>query len=432
MKTIYVRGIVPFAFLLVGLTCFVTIYKPVEATDVSQYQATGLDGKVVSLQDFKGKAILLNTWATWCGPCRQEMPYLESLDKNFSNQGLVIVGVSIDSAGSDNKILGFMKYYGITYPILKDPDNRFSHVFSTMGVPETFLISQDGTILYHWKGQLDPTSGDVENRIKNALGQNVQLITSDNSKPIGITVAFLAGLLSFLSPCVLPLIPAYVSFITGMSLKELSNNDSNNSHENNTVNSKIKMITVTRGSLFVLGFSTIFVVLGSTVAFVGSLFSDSSIWIERIGGVVVILFGLNLLGILRIPWLQRQATMDISKRSTKNVGAFFVGVAFGAGWTPCIGPILAGILTLAAASTSATTGMYLLISYSAGLAIPFILSAFAIDRFLTFLQKIKKWIGWIERISGLLLISMGILLLAGLMTILSSIFSNGLTNFGQI
>ena len=318
---------------------------------------------------------------------------------------------------------------GITYSVWLDPDNNFEYDFRTIGTPESFLISQDGHVLYHWRGAIDPS--DAETRIKDALEQKAQAERPSNTNSIGIPVAFVAGLLSFLSPCVLPLIPAYVSFITGMSIKELGGNSDSTKTGNSQATSKIKTVTVTRGGLFVLGFSVIFVALGSTVAFLGSLFSDSIIWIERIGGIVVILFGLNLLGILRIPWLQRQATMNISKQSTKYAGAFFVGIAFGAGWTPCIGPILGGILTLAAVSSSAASGTILLTSYSAGLAIPFILSAFAIDKFLAFFQRIKKWIGWIERISGLLLIGMGVLLLAGLMTLLSSAFGGGLIGFGS-
>ena len=175
--------------------------------------------------------------------------------------------------------------------------------------------------------------------------------------------------------------------------------------------------------MFVLGFSVVFIVLGSTVGYVGSIFLDASICIERIGGVVLIALGLHLIGLFKIPWLERQLKFDLSKRTSGKAGTFFVGMAFGAGWTPCIGPILAGILTIAASSSSISTGALLLSVYSAGLAIPFLLSAFALDRFLIFFDRIKSKMIWIERISGLLLIGVGILLLTGSMTLLSD-FSN--------
>ncbi|HEY7082738.1 MAG TPA: cytochrome c biogenesis protein CcdA, partial [Nitrososphaeraceae archaeon] len=409
--------------LVVTLSCGViynTTYAAIAntatptATLVPPYHALTMNGKDVSMPNYRGKVVLLNTWATWCEPCRSEIPYLESLSKNFSSQGLKVIGVSIDSEGSDRRIQGFMKSYGMTYTVLRDPNNRFSHVFSTIGVPETLLIGRNGTILNHWKGPIDVNPANVEVQVKNALGlKNTQLNSQNtNQHTIGIAVAFVAGLLSFLSPCVLPLIPSYVTFITGLSLKEMtSNNVDNNLFDNSQVKGKItsqrsffktRASVITKGSLFILGFSLVFILLGSSVAIAGSLVKDAAIWISRIGGIIIVLFGLNMLGLLRIPRLERQFKFGMSKKP-KHAGPLIVGITFGAGWTPCIGPILAGILTLAASSTSLATGALLLGAYSAGLAIPFIISAIAIDRFLVFFKKIRRWIPWIERTSGLLL-----------------------------
>ncbi|HEY7573089.1 MAG TPA: TlpA disulfide reductase family protein [Nitrososphaeraceae archaeon] len=172
------------------------------ATFVPPYHALTLNGKDVSLPDYRGKVVLLNTWATWCEPCRSEISYLESLYNNYSSQGLKVIGVSIDSEGSDRRVQAFMKSYGMTYTVLRDSNNRFSYVFSTIGVPETLLISRNGTILNHWKGPIDVNPGNVEYQVKNALGlKNTQLNSQNtNQHTIGITVAFVAGLLSFLSP----------------------------------------------------------------------------------------------------------------------------------------------------------------------------------------------------------------------------------------
>ena len=415
--------------LLLGIHAFLVPSTASAVIEHISYTATSLDGKPVSLDDFRGKVVLINVWATWCQPCREEMPSLQSLQQKFSDKNFTVIGVSIDDMGSQDRIKDFLQSAGITYTIWLDPNNNFESTFKTIGTPESFLIDRDGIILYHWRGPIDTTINDAETRIKNAIEQNTVTDIQSNPQTIGLAIAFIAGLLSFLSPCVLPLIPAYVTFITGMSLKELSGNTPTNTSDPDSEhhvpsqgnNLKIRGTVITKGGLFVLGFSIIFVALGSSVALVGSLFSDAAIWIARIGGGIIVLFGLHLLGIVHIPRLERQLKLD-ALRKPKHAGPLFVGMTFGAGWTPCIGPILAGILTIAASSTSVTTGATLLSAYSAGLAIPFIISAAAIDYFLTFFKKIRKWIPWIERSSGILLIGIGILLLTGYMTILSSIF----------
>ena len=385
------------------------------------YSAVTLEGKPVSLSDLNGKVVLINVWATWCEPCREEMPDLQRLQNEFVDDEFVVVGVSIDEKGSLENMKKFLQSQNIMYTVWHDPDDKFQYAFRTIGVPESTLISKEGLILHQWKGAFEPMSEDTISRVDSALN-NIKF-ESDGSENIldadlGVTlvVAFGAGLLSFLSPCVLPLIPVYASFLTGLSVKDLS-------QKHNTALQKHRLTTMKRGLMFVLGFSVVFIVLGSTVGYAGSIFLDASIWIERIGGVVLIALGLHLIGLFKIPWLERQLKFDLSKRTSGKAGTFFVGMAFGAGWTPCIGPILAGILTIAASSSSISTGALLLSVYSACLAIPFLLSAFALDRFLIFFDRIKSKMVWIERISGLLLIGVGILLLTGSMTLLSD-FSN--------
>ena len=313
-------------------------------------------------------------------------------------------------------------------------------------------------MIHEWKGPIFEGT-DVEMRIESALGlkgieesqeqiQNFELSQMDQ---ISIGVAFVAGILSFLSPCVLPLIPAYASFITGMSLKELSTaQSSDNTGKFNkdgiaesaggreevvgqsTSKLKIQTMVLSKGLLFVLGFSIIFVILGSAVSYAGTMFDEATLWIERIGGIVLIAFGLNLIGILKLSKINMQKSMNFENRSTKNIGSLFVGMAFGAGWTPCIGPILAAILTMAATSSSWIAGTSLLVAYSAGLAIPFIISALAIDRFMSFFSRIKRWIGWIERGSGILLIGIGGLLLTGSLSVLATYMPNTEISFDSL
>jgi len=224
-------------------------------------------------------------------------------------------------------------------------------------------------------------------------------------------LAFVAGLLSFLSPCVLPLIPSYVGFLTGLTLEEL----------------EVRRGTALAHALwFVAGFSLIFIALGATASALGVLLLRSQVWIGRIGGVVVILFGLYLLGVLRPALLMRERKVQLARKPLGYLGSAFVGVTFGAAWTPCIGPILGAILTLAAAQASVGHGAALLTAYSAGLALPFVVTALALDRFLAWFQRFRPYLVWVERIAGGLLVLLGLLLVTDRFTLLAS-WLQGLT-----
>lgn len=230
---------------------------------------------------------------------------------------------------------------------------------------------------------------------------------------LGLVVAFSAGLLSFLSPCVLPLVPSYATFITGMSLDELRDAETG----------RTRRAVLVHGVLFVLGFTLVFMILGASATFLGSLLAYASRWVERVGGVMLILFGLYLLGVLRLPGAGREWRMHLADKPVGYLGTLLVGVTFGAGWTPCIGPVLGGILTLAATRGSMTEGMGLLAVYSAGLAIPFLLSTVLIERFLTGFKRIRHWLPWINRVSGAMLLVLGVLLFTGSFSTLSALLS---------
>jgi len=228
---------------------------------------------------------------------------------------------------------------------------------------------------------------------------------------VSLAAAFQAGLLSFLSPCVLPLVPSYVGFLTGLSVEQL----------------EVRRGTALAHALwFVAGFSLIFVALGATASALGALLLHSQVWIGRIGGVIVILFGLYLLGIVRPAFLMRQRKLELARKPPGYLGSAFVGITFGAAWTPCIGPILGAILTLAAAQASVAQGTTLLAVYALGLAVPFVLTALALDRFLTWFQRFRPYIAWVDRIAGGLLIVLGILLVTDRFTLLAG-WLQGLT-----
>jgi cytochrome c-type biogenesis protein len=230
---------------------------------------------------------------------------------------------------------------------------------------------------------------------------------------LGLLVAFSAGLLSFLSPCVLPLVPSYATFITGMSLDELRDAET----------ARTRRAVLVHGVLFVLGFTLVFMILGASATFLGSLLAYASRWVERVGGVLLILFGLYLLGVLRLPGAGREWRMHLADKPVGYLGTLLVGITFGAGWTPCIGPVLGGILTLAATRGSMVEGMGLLAVYSAGLAIPFLLSTVLIERFLTGFKRIRQWLPWINRASGAMLLVLGVLLFTGSFSTLSAMLS---------
>ncbi len=203
--------------------------------------------------------------------------------------------------------------------------------------------------------------------------------------------------------------PSYLSFVTGLSLEDLESGDA-----------ELRRTALVHSVLFVVGFSSIFMALGASATLLGQLLREYQIWIARVGGVIVVLFGLHLLGITPLRWLQRERRVHLERRPVGYVGSYLVGVTFGAGWTPCIGPILGGILTFAATRQTLGEGVLLLALYSAGLAIPFLLSTAALTWFLSTFKRLRRHIVWVERISGGLLVVVGLLLLSGQFTLLAS------------
>jgi cytochrome c-type biogenesis protein len=233
------------------------------------------------------------------------------------------------------------------------------------------------------------------------------------AETLGLAVAFMAGVFSFLSPCVLPLIPSYATFITGMSLDELTTGE----------RTRARRTVLVHGLLFVGGFTLVFLALGASATFLGSLLRVYSEWVGRVGGVVLLAFGLYLLGVLRLPGAGREWRVHLADKPVGYMGTLLVGIAFGAGWTPCIGPVLGGILTLAATSGSVGEGMGLLAVYSAGLAIPFLVATLLLERFLGFFRRYRGLLPWVSRASGVLLLAVGLLLITGSFTTLSSLLA---------
>lgn len=211
-------------------------------------------------------------------------------------------------------------------------------------------------------------------------------------------VAFTAGLLSFLSPCVLPLVPSYIGFITGMGLEDIT---------------RARRTTLVHAVLFVVGFSSIFILLGAGATLIGQLLTQFKPIIARIGGFMLIALGLWMAGVFQFGVLNQERRFHLNDKPLGFLGTILVGVAFGAGWTPCLGPIISGILMIAGSEANVGRGVALLAAYSAGLAVPFLLSAVLLERFFTFFQRFRSKLGLVNRIAGVLLIIVGIMLLTG-------------------
>jgi cytochrome c-type biogenesis protein len=231
------------------------------------------------------------------------------------------------------------------------------------------------------------------------------------SESLSIWVAMGAGILSFLSPCVLPIFPSYLSFVTGLSLGELSGS---------VAKARARRAIILNSLCFILGFTVVFMSLGASFSLLGRLLFDYQQILRKVGGVLIILFGLYIAGLLKLPFLMRNVRVDLTDRPAGYIGAFIVGVTFAAGWTPCVGPILGSILLYASTAKTAYTGILMLGAYSLGLAIPFFLSALALNRFLDFFDRFKRVMPVVSMAGGIFLVFVGTLLLTNYFTLLSA------------
>ena len=222
---------------------------------------------------------------------------------------------------------------------------------------------------------------------------------------LGLALAFGAGLLSFVSPCVLPLIPSYLTFVTGVGFDELGS---------------ARRAAAVHALLFILGFTLIFVALGASATVLGRVLIAYRVWITRAGGALVVLFGLYLLGVVRVAAFDRDRRVHLANKPVGYLGSVLVGVAFGAGWTPCLGPILGAILTYTAATADLSRGLPLLLAYSLGLAIPFLVAAVAVERFLETVTRFRPHLARVSQVSGALLVIVGVMMMFDYFTVMAT------------
>lgn len=220
---------------------------------------------------------------------------------------------------------------------------------------------------------------------------------------VSFPLAFLAGLVSFLSPCVLPVVPSYVAFVSGLTLEELQERSS----------AEARRTALVHSLLFVAGFGAVFMTLGWAGSAFGRTVAAALPWLTRIGGVALVVLGLYLAGVLRIPALAREVRVHLTRKPAGKAGSFAVGVAFGAGWTPCIGPVLASILLYASLEATALHGALLLGTYAVGLGVPFVVASVAFNWFLASAGTLRRWVVPLERAAGTVLVIVGLLMVTG-------------------
>lgn len=228
------------------------------------------------------------------------------------------------------------------------------------------------------------------------------------AQEISIPLAFGAGFLSFFSPCILPLIPVYIMYLTGTSVESDV--------------SKRRLFALTRTFGFILGFTVVFMIMGLSASVLGQLFIKNRVFLLKLSGVVMMVFGLNMMGLFKLKFIKIPQLVKTPDKITGFFSAFVMGLAFAAGWTPCFGPVLASIVIYAGTSATTINGALLLLIYSAGIAIPFIITALFINTFNKFFEKTEKFMKYVPKISGAILIIFGLLILSNKLTLLNNLF----------
>ena len=447
--------ILALAFILVSVLGYLgmrSLKKPTEAVEPSskkelmralgiqlyeeevpafEFALPDLKGNPISLGDFKGKLVLLNFWATWCPPCIEELPSMERLHSEYEDQGLVLLAVAVRE--SAHIIKDFVEERDLSFRVLLDENGQVYETYRVMSVPTTFLISKDGKVIGQRIGGMNWASPQVLSLISLLLPGKpvpVQVPAEAEALPaevdvraleamplfLGFSIAFLFGIAYFISPCVLPLVPSYLSYITGMSFQELTATD-------REARSTSRRLAIIHSLLFIIGFSIFFIALGASASLVGRFLRDYQKVVRTFGGILIIIFGLIIAGVFRVPFLMRDWRIQLKNKPTGFVGSFLVGLTFSAGWTACGAPLLGSMLALSSQATTVGRGVFLLSGFSLGLALPFFLSAVALTSFLAFFTKFRKFIGLVEKICGVLLVFIGFLLLTNSFNLLVSYFS---------
>jgi cytochrome c-type biogenesis protein len=234
-----------------------------------------------------------------------------------------------------------------------------------------------------------------------------------NLSETSLITAFLAGLLSFISPCVLPLVPSYLMYLSGLSFQQLSHS---------TEHTVVKQVVVMNAVLFILGFSAVFIAFGASASVLGQVLLDQQDAIRKAGAILMIIFGLHVSGMVKLTWLMTEKRMHLTARPAGPMASLLIGGTFAAGWTPCVGPILGTMLLYAATTDTLVDGVTLLAFYSLGLGVPLLIASLALNRFLSFFQRMKTYLPFVSGVSGVFLIMMGMVMYLDRLSLLTAFF----------
>jgi cytochrome c-type biogenesis protein len=233
---------------------------------------------------------------------------------------------------------------------------------------------------------------------------------TDSVQQISLFAAFTAGLLSFVSPCVLPLVPSYISYITGLSVEQLADAEAR---------VRYRREIIVNALIFIAGFSSVFIAFGASASLIGQALMTYQEHLRKIGGILIIVFGLYLLGLLNLSLFRTERRLHFRTRPAGYLGSFFIGVAFAAGWTPCVGPVLGTILLYASTTEALSQGVLLLACYSLGLGLPLFMTALGVDRFLAYFKEFRGYLRGVSTVSGALLVLVGVLVYANSLTLIT-------------
>lgn len=369
------------------------------------FQLKTLEGQQISLSDFKGQPLILNFFASWCDPCREEAPLIKELSSQAKTKDFAIVGIGFQD--EPGLLSEFAKDEGLNMPVALDMDGKVSRAYWVVGPPATFFIDENGVLQYTVAGPL--TEQRVEDGLHAAFNggaTSADQNLSQASTTMGLILALGAGLLSFFSPCTLPLLPAFLGYMTGLSTEELK-------HSNKGMKQRSQILAGTIA--FTIGLTLAFTILGASASLFGGWLATYKALIAQLGGILVLLFGFHMIGFIHIPFLSREYRPGLHAMPKSNrrkaLSAMVMGMAFGIGWSPCIGPMLGSILLLASQEDTVRQGMLLLAVYGLGLGIPFILTGLAANRLLAKVKLLSRYLPYIEKFGGAILVSMGILLI---------------------